>query len=188
MDPRVSGLISSTKLQTNLSWWKAPQNFASKKVLRWIEYGVKVEFQKGLPFTPKPSTPKFVDPEDVDFAIQDLLKDRQIGVYQDLAPGDEHFLSRSRVHTPQVKGNHRIVHALCSLNETTVNRKTIYQDLRMLKSVVTHWWEWWTSPTHICLHCVSFHRPMSALGHSKDPSSSSHGMHTLLYVDDLLIV
>ena len=27
-------------------------------------------------------TPKFVDPEDVDFAIQDLLKDRRIGTYQ----------------------------------------------------------------------------------------------------------
>ena len=41
-----------------------------------------------------------------------LLKDRRIGVYQDLAPGGEQFLSRSRVHTPPGKGKQRIVHAL----------------------------------------------------------------------------
>ena len=81
-----------------------PQHFASKKVLRRVEHGVKVEFSKGLPFAPKPSAPKFVDPTDVDFAIKDLLKDRRIGVYQDLALGGEQFLSRSRVHTPPVMG------------------------------------------------------------------------------------
>ena len=81
MAPRVPGLFYSTKLQASLAWWKQPQNFASKKVLRWIEHGVKVEFQKGLPFEPKLSAPKFVDPQDVDFAIQDLLKGRRIGSY-----------------------------------------------------------------------------------------------------------
>ncbi len=91
---------------------KQPLNFASKKVVRYIEHGVKVEFKKGLPFEPKPSAPKFVDPQDVDFAIQDLLKDRRIGTYQDLVPGGEQFLSRSRVHTPPGKGKQRIVHAL----------------------------------------------------------------------------
>ena len=136
MVPRVSGLFYSTKLQVSLDWWKQPQNFASKKVLRWIEHGVKVEFQKGLTFEAKPSAPKFVDPQDVDFAIQDLLKVRRIGSYQDLAPGGEHFLSRSRVHTPPGKGKQRIVHALCSLNEATVKRQTTYEDLRMLKSVI----------------------------------------------------
>ncbi len=65
-----------------------PQHFTSKKVLRWVEHGVKVEFRKGLPFAPKPSAPKFVDPQDVDFAIQDLLKGRRIGTYQDLVPED----------------------------------------------------------------------------------------------------
>jgi hypothetical protein len=72
----------------------------------------------------------------VDFAIQDLLKGRRIGVYQDLAPGGDQFLSRSRVHTPPGKGKQRIVHALCSLNEPTVKRQTTYEDLRMIKSVV----------------------------------------------------
>ncbi len=43
-------LFYSTKLQVNLTWWKTPQNFASKKVLRWIEHGVKVEFQRVLHF------------------------------------------------------------------------------------------------------------------------------------------
>jgi hypothetical protein len=105
MAPQVPGLFYSCKLQSKLDWWKMPHHFASKKVLRWVEYGVKVEFKKGLPFAPKPSAPKpsapkFVDPQDVDFAIQDLLKGRRIGVYQDLAPGGEQFLSRSRVHTP----------------------------------------------------------------------------------------
>jgi hypothetical protein len=33
-------LFYSTKLQASLTWWKTPQNFASKKVLRWIEHGV----------------------------------------------------------------------------------------------------------------------------------------------------
>jgi hypothetical protein len=47
-------------------------------VIRWIEQGVKVEFKKGLAFAPKPSAPK-VDPQDVDFAIKDLLKGRRIG-------------------------------------------------------------------------------------------------------------
>ena len=136
MVPRVPVLFYSTKLQANLEWWKQPQNFASKKVLRWIEHGVKVEFQKGLPFSSKPSVPKFVDPQDVDFAIQDLLKVRRIGTYQDLAPGGEHFLSGSRVHTPPGKGKQRIVDALWSLNEATVKRQTTYEDLRMLKSVV----------------------------------------------------
>ena len=55
----------------------------------------------------------------------------------DLAPGGEHFLSRSRVHTPPGKGNQRIVYALCRLSEATVNRQTTYEDLRMLKSVVS---------------------------------------------------
>ena len=89
MYPRVSGLFYSTNLQTRLVWWKAPQNFAFKKVLRWIELGVKVEFKKGPTFAPKPSVPKFVHPQDVDFEIQDLLKVRRIGTYQDLAPGVE---------------------------------------------------------------------------------------------------
>jgi hypothetical protein len=72
-------------------------------------------FSLGLAFRKK-----FVDPQDVDFAIQDLLKGRRIGAYQDLAEGGEQFLSRSRVHTPPGKGKQRIVHALCSLNEATV--------------------------------------------------------------------
>ena len=113
-----------------------PQHFASNKVIRWVEHGVKVEFSKGIPFAPKPSESKFVDPTDVDFAIKDLLKGRRIGAYQDLVMGDEQFLSRSRVHTPPVKGKQRIVHALCSLNEATVKRQITYEDLRMLKSVV----------------------------------------------------
>jgi hypothetical protein len=112
------------------------QHFTSKKVLRWVEHGVKVEFKKGLPFAPKPSAPKFVDPQDVDFAIQDLLKGRHIGVYQDLDPGGDQFLSRSRVHTPPVKGKQRIVHVLCSLNDSTAKSQTTYEDLHMLKSVV----------------------------------------------------
>ncbi len=112
------------------------QHFASKKVFRWVEHGVKVEFKKGLPFAPKPSAPKFVDPEDVDFAIQDLLKGRRIGAYQGLAPSGEHFLSRSRLQTSPGKGKQRIVHTLCRLNEATVKRQTTYEDLRMLKSVV----------------------------------------------------
>ncbi len=70
------------------------ENSPPKKVLRWVEHGVKVEFKKGLPFAPKPSAPKFVDPQDVDFAIQDLLKDRRIWAYQDLAPGGDQFLSK----------------------------------------------------------------------------------------------
>jgi hypothetical protein len=136
MAPQVPGLFYSCKLQAIIAWWKRPQNFDSKKVLRWVEHGVKVEFKKGLPFAPKPSASKFVDPQDVDFAIQDLLKGRRIEAYQDLAPGGDQFLSRSRVHTPPGKGKQRIVHALCSLNETTVKRQTTYEDLRMLKSVV----------------------------------------------------
>jgi hypothetical protein len=72
----------------------------------------------------------------VDFAIQDLLKGRRIGTYQDVAQGGDQFLSRSRVHTPPGKGKQRIVHALCSLNEATVKRQTTYEDLRMLKLVV----------------------------------------------------
>ena len=94
MAPQVPGLFYSTKLQAALAWWKQPLNFDSKKVVRYIEHGVKVEFKKGLSFAPKPSAPKFVDPQDVDFAIQDLLKGRRIGAYQDLAPGGEQFLSR----------------------------------------------------------------------------------------------
>jgi len=92
-----------------------------------------VEFKRVLPFALKPSAPKFVDPQDVDFAIQDLLKVRHIGAYHDPTPVGEQFLSRSRVHTPPDKGN-RIVHALCGLNETTVKRQTTYEDLRMLNS------------------------------------------------------
>jgi hypothetical protein len=91
-----------------------------RSCLRWVDPGVKVEIQKGLPFAPKPSAPKFVDPQDVEFAIKELLKDRHIGTYQDLAPGGEQFLSRSRVHTPPDKVKQRIVHALCSINEATV--------------------------------------------------------------------
>jgi hypothetical protein len=108
MAPQVPGLFYSSKLQASMAWWKMPHNFASKKVLRWVQHGVKVEFKKGLPFAPKPSAPKFVDPQDVDFAIQDLLKGRRIGAYQDLAPGGDQFLSRSRVHTPPGKGKQRI--------------------------------------------------------------------------------
>jgi hypothetical protein len=107
------------------------------KVLRWVGHGVKVEFKKGLPFAPKHSVPKFVDPQDVDFAIKDLLKGRRIGTYQDLVPGGDQFLSRSRVHTPPDKGKQRIVHALYSLNEVTVNRQTTYEGLHMHKSVVS---------------------------------------------------
>ncbi len=112
------------------------QHFASKKVFRWVDHGVKVEFKKGLTFAPKSSAPKFVDPHDADFVIKDLFKGRLIGSYQDLAPGGEQFLSRSRVHTPPGKGKQRIVHTPCSLNEATVKCQTTYEDLRMFKSVV----------------------------------------------------
>jgi hypothetical protein len=81
----------STKLQVSIVWWKIPQHFDSKKVSRWIEHGVKAEFSKGVPFAPKTSVTKFVDPQDVDFAIKDLLKGRHIGAYQDLVPGGEQF-------------------------------------------------------------------------------------------------
>jgi hypothetical protein len=108
-----------------------PQHFASKKVLRWVENGVKVEFSAA-----KPSVPKFVDPSDVNFAIKDLLKGRRIGAYQDLAVGGEQFLSRSRVHTPLGKDKQCIVHTLCSLNEATVKYQTTYEDLCMFKSVI----------------------------------------------------
>ncbi len=72
----------------------------------------------------------------MDFAIQDLIKDRHIGAYQDLAPGGDKILSRSRVHTPPGKGKQRIVHALYSLNDTMAKRQTTYEDHHMLKSVV----------------------------------------------------
>jgi hypothetical protein len=136
MAPQVPGLFYSTKLQASLTWWKQTLNFASKKLVRYIEHGVKVVFKKGLSFVQKPSAPKFVHPQDVDFAIQDLLKGMRIGAYQDLTPGGEQFLSRSRVHAPPDRGKQGIVHALCSLNEATVKRQTTYEDLRMLKSVV----------------------------------------------------
>ena len=41
MSLRMSVLFYWTKIQTRLFWWKTPQNFGSKKVLRWIEHGVK---------------------------------------------------------------------------------------------------------------------------------------------------
>jgi hypothetical protein len=44
MAPQVPGLFYATKLQASIAWWKSPQHFASKKVLRWVEHGVKVEF------------------------------------------------------------------------------------------------------------------------------------------------
>ena len=87
MTPQVPGLFYSTKLQVIIDWWKIPQHFASKREFRWIKHGVKMEFSNGLSFAPKTSTPKFVDPQDVDFVIKDLLKDRHIGAYQDLAEG-----------------------------------------------------------------------------------------------------
>ncbi len=131
-----SGLFYSTKLQVSITWCKSSLHFNSKKVLRWVDHGVKVEFKKTLVFVPKPSTPKFVDPQNVDFVIKDLLKDRHIGTYQELTPGGEQFLSRSRVHTPPGKGKQRIVHTLYNLNETTAKCQTTYEDLRILKSVV----------------------------------------------------
>ena len=69
MTPLVSGMFYSTKLQASLTWWKLPQNYVDKKVLRWIDHGVKVEFKKGLSFAPKPSAPKFVDPQDVESRV-----------------------------------------------------------------------------------------------------------------------
>jgi hypothetical protein len=62
MVPQMPDLFYNTKIQASLAWWKQPLNFASKKVVRYIECGVKVEFKKGLSFAPKPSAPKFVDP------------------------------------------------------------------------------------------------------------------------------
>ncbi len=74
----------------------------------------------------------------MDFAIQDLLKGRRIGAgrIKTFAPGGDQFLSRSRVHTPPGKNKQRIVHALYSLNDTTVKRRTTYEDICILKSVV----------------------------------------------------
>ena len=74
-----------------------------------------------MAFAPKPSPPKFVDPQDVDFAIKDLLKGRHIGAYQDLTtPGGEQFLSRSRVHTPPGKEG-QAAHRACPLQPQRVN-------------------------------------------------------------------
>ena len=108
-------MFYSTKLQSSLDWWKLPQNYVPKKVFRWIEHGIKVEFKKGLPFEPKPSVSKFVDPQDVDFVIQDLLKGRRIGVYQDLTPGVDHFLSNTGDDEDQMVGQ-----GLCGSIETVL--------------------------------------------------------------------
>ena len=93
MAPSVSGVFYSTNLQASLAWWKSPDNFASKKVLHWIEHGVKVDFKKG--FLLRRSLRRrdlWMDPQVVDF---EHLKGRRIGAYEDLAQGGEQFLSRS---------------------------------------------------------------------------------------------
>ncbi len=76
--------------------------------------------RKGLHIAPNPLAPNFVDPQDVEFVIKDHLKDRHIGAYQDLAPGGEQFLSRSRKgsHSP---GQGQAVHRVCPLQSQRHN-------------------------------------------------------------------
>ncbi len=80
-----------------------------------------MEFKKGFPFAPKPSAPKFVDPQDVDFAIQDLLKGRRIGAYQDLAPGENRSVLFPSALATIAKGGSRRGYQLC-LNGVPMRR------------------------------------------------------------------
>jgi hypothetical protein len=88
MAPQVPGLFYSTKLQVSITWWKNPHPLRLQESApmgrAWSQGGV----QERPYLSPEPSAPKFVDPQDVDFVIKDLLKGRHIGAYQDLAPGE----------------------------------------------------------------------------------------------------
>ena len=96
---------------------------------------------KGIPFF-KPSTfkltprpPKFIDPNDIQFVLQTLHNGRKIGAYTDLATRGQQYLSRSRVSTP-LYVKRCSVHALCPLNNTTVNQPTRYESLMRLPDIL----------------------------------------------------
>ncbi len=88
-----------------------------------------MEFKKDLAFTPKPSVPKFVDPQDVDF--EKIFSRADTSDYtrtlfpetSSSSPDQGFTLLRARTSS-------------VSLNEDTVTRQTTYEDLHMLKSVV----------------------------------------------------
>ena len=135
LHPCLPGQFYSSKPRAAIAWWKDPNNSCPSRLQRIIQQGVKVEFINKSAFQPKSKPPKFVEPHDVKFVIQALLTGRKTGAYGDLAAGGEHFLSRSRVTTP-LHGKQRIVHALCPLNEATVQRPTKYEGLRDLPSIL----------------------------------------------------
>ncbi len=137
MAPQVPGLFYATKLQTSIDWWKSPQHFASKKLLRWVEHGVKVEFKKGL----QDLCAETFGAEICRPTSRRLCDQRSSqGQTHRSIPGP---CSRRGTVPLQIKGSHssgqgQAAHRACPLqpHEATVKSQTTYEDLRMLKSVV----------------------------------------------------
>ena len=154
-------IFYSSKVRAGLDWWKMER--ASRAVINCVTHGYKLAFTS--PPTPFRTAPLLVAPEDVEFAIADLLKGDSLGAYQALLPGGENFLSRTRVHT--VNAKQRVVHNYRRINDVSIKQSCRYESVKDLPALLRpdDWLlscdcrnAFWSVPLHAATaHFLSFH-------------------------------
>ena len=123
-------IFYSSKVRAGLDWWKMER--ASRAVINCVTHGYKLAFTS--PPTPFRTAPLLVAPEDVEFAIADLLKGDSLGTYQALLPGGENFLSRTSVHT--VNAKQRVVHNYRRINDVSIKQSCRYESVKDLPALL----------------------------------------------------
>jgi len=128
-------------------------------------HGVKLQFH--TPLKPFHTSPLLVAPADVQFALEDLEKGDELGVYQPLLPAGRDFLSRTRVDTRPGSGKKRVVHNYKNVNHHAIKKTCRYERVKDLHRLLrpSDWmlsWDvssaFWTVPLHDdTAHFLSFH-------------------------------
>ena len=129
--PQVK-IFYSSKVRANLGWWR--DHDASAKILQCLGAGVKLNFTSAPP-SPLRTSPLLVEPQDVEFVLEDLDKGDRLGAYQPLVSGGADYLARSRVHT-QPNGKRRIILNFRHVNAACQKQTCRYEGVKDLHTLL----------------------------------------------------
>ena len=125
------GVFYSSRVRAKIAWWSAQR--APRLTLAVLKTGVKIDFESTPP--PFKAAPLLVQPEDVDFVLQDLEKGESRGAYGPLLPAGAHYLARARVDT-RANLKKRLVLNFRHVNSFVRKRAQRYDSLKDLPRVL----------------------------------------------------
>ena len=151
------GVFYSSRVRAKIAWWSAQR--APRLTLAVLKTGVKIDFESTPP--PFKAAPLLVQPEDVDFVLQDLEKGESRGAYGPLLPAGAHYLARARVDT-RANLKKRLVLNFRHVNSFVRKRSQRYDSLKDLPRVLHQnaWMITWDAASafwHIALHKSTAH-------------------------------